>query len=152
MTGVLLQLAAGFARTWTAVYTWRLPPEIAHERRREIASDLAECQRDSSQNDAALAAQIVSRVLLGVPDDLGWRWTDASDGRPTAAYAVMFAAVAIFVAWAALLGSPRQLPAVAPPTPWQGGWVRAPLPPPPPPPLPPCPPGAIDPNPVGCEK
>jgi len=152
MSTLPLRLAVAFARGWTAIYTWRLPPEIAEERRGEIASDLAESQLDPSQHRTALAAQIVFRVLRGVPDDLGWRWTEVPNAWPTGALVVIVAAITVFVAWTVFIASARVLPPVPPATPWQARSVRAPLPFPPPPPPPPCPPSSIDRDPIGCAK
>jgi hypothetical protein len=138
VTGRLLQVAKALVRCWTAVYTWRMPPELRDARRAEIDSDLWECQQEGPSN-ASLPLQIVARLVLGMPDDLGWR---SEYRRPplraaqvTWALAAAITGAAVFtVIW---LGRAQSLP-VPPPLVRAAAFTAAPPPPPPPPP--PCPP------------
>jgi hypothetical protein len=58
---------ARLLRWWTRVYTAGLPPEERERRRAEVESDLWESSRDPSGS-----RQVLSRLLLGVADDVGW--------------------------------------------------------------------------------
>jgi len=71
-----LAVTIGIARSWVALYTLRLPLEIRESRRSEIDSDLWEQQGlAASRGDPALgtAIEVLSRMLLGIFDDLIWR-------------------------------------------------------------------------------
>jgi len=61
------ETAARLLRWWTRVYTATLPPAERERRRAEVESDLWESSRDP-----AGSRQILSRLLLGVADDVGW--------------------------------------------------------------------------------
>jgi len=64
------------ARSWVVLYTLRLPLEIRESRRSEIDSDLWEQQwLAARRGDPALgtAIEVLSRMLLGIFDDLIWR-------------------------------------------------------------------------------
>jgi len=71
-----LTLTVGMARSWVTLYTLRLPLEIRESRRSEIDSDLWEQQwLAARRGDPALgtAIEVLSRMLLGIFDDLIWR-------------------------------------------------------------------------------
>ena len=75
MSGALA-VTIGIARSWVALYTLRLPLEIRESRRSEIDSDLWEQQwLAARRGDPALgtAIEVLSRMLLGIFDDLIWR-------------------------------------------------------------------------------
>lgn len=75
MSGALA-VTVGIARSWVALYTLRLPREIRESRRSEIDSDLWEQQwLAARRGDPALgtAIEVLSRMLLGIFDDLIWR-------------------------------------------------------------------------------
>jgi uncharacterized protein (TIGR03435 family) len=73
MSPRLLHLAINCVRGWTRIYTWRMPPEPREVRRAEIESDLWESQRDVTRPPLESARHILLRLLIGIPDDLGWR-------------------------------------------------------------------------------
>jgi len=64
------QTAAHLLRWWTRLYTVAMPREQRERRRAEVESDLWESLRDP-----AGSRQILSRLLLGVADDVGWSIT-----------------------------------------------------------------------------
>lgn len=71
----VVRTASRFALSWAGWYTRDLDPEVAGDRRDEIASDVWEqAAGQADRPAAALAASIVGRVLRGVPADLAWRW------------------------------------------------------------------------------
>ena len=81
----LIDLAVGFTRAWVRLYTWGLPPEAGELRRAEVASDVWEHQHDWQERPVrapALALEILGRVLLGIPDDVGWRGETMQTWRP----------------------------------------------------------------------
>jgi len=143
MTTRSVRAAIAAARIWTALYTWRLPHALRDRRRAEIESDLWEsCDGDAA--DSALAWQIISRLLLGMADDVRWRVDHAAVGssqRQRLAVALT-AALLLTIAWIGVTArrvDPPQ-PPVAPGLDWRHRQRQAPPPPPPPPP--PCnPPG-----------
>jgi hypothetical protein len=63
-------------RSWVRTYTRHLPPHAAGRRIDELDSDLHEHvaqERAAGRSDAAIARQIASRALRGLPDDVLWR-------------------------------------------------------------------------------
>ncbi len=60
------------ATTWTNLYTKGLPEEAASRRREEIQSDLFEHAREAGSTPAQ-QADVLGRVLWGIPADLSWR-------------------------------------------------------------------------------
>jgi hypothetical protein len=66
--------AAETVRAWAWLYTCPLDPAVRLSRRREIASDLWEFRDDRARNESVwrLALHMLTRALLGVPDDLLW--------------------------------------------------------------------------------
>jgi TonB family protein len=74
MNSMMLRPAVGFVRLWTKIYTSGLPSDVRETRRTEIASDVWHSIHDPDRDaPARLALQMILRLLLGVPDDLGWR-------------------------------------------------------------------------------
>lgn len=78
LSELLRGLAVGCARAWTSLYTCGMPPAMRDGRRAEIESDLWACQRDADDDRAGSPLHILLRVLLGMPDDLGWRLDQAA--------------------------------------------------------------------------
>ena len=132
-----MTLVAAIVRAWTAVYTWGLPEAERRARRDEIESDLWECRHGDAANRSTVLT-VLARLILGVPDDLGWRW-ERAPAHPWAFGLGVTTALALatlaLVSWAT---SVQPLP-VPPAAGWHARFDRPPPPPPPPPP--PCPPG-----------
>jgi TonB family protein len=136
MTSMILRAAIAAVRFWTRLYTYGLPPELRDVRREEIASDLWHSARDPD-NDAGRHAgvQIMSRLLLGIPDDLGWRVEQQSFERRTilkfaTAGLTLGAAMVAILAFYAVPSPPE------PVAPRVQITVDVTNPPPPPPPVP----------------
>jgi len=74
MNSLSMRLAVRSVRWWTRCYTVGMLPEFRETRRAEIESDLWECQSAASE-DLRLGAslQVLLRLLIGIPDDIGWR-------------------------------------------------------------------------------
>lgn len=68
----MVRFAIAIARGWTRLYTWSMPARLRDERRAEIESDMWEFLQDSDDRRSP-GAQILFRLVMGVPDDLGWR-------------------------------------------------------------------------------
>ena len=74
MNSILLRPAVGCVRLWTKIYTSGLPSDVRETRRAEIASDVWHSVHDPDCDAPwKLALQMILRLLLGVPNDLGWR-------------------------------------------------------------------------------
>jgi hypothetical protein len=131
-----LGTATAIVRTWTRLYTWRLPTFARDTRRAEIDSDLWEfahdCQRDRG---VAPALHVIARLIAGIPDDVSWRASHVSlgTGSMRAAISLTAAAIAVLAVWAYVVGAPTQLPSPVP----LARVVEVYPPPPPPPPPPP---------------
>jgi hypothetical protein len=72
----LEQVVGRLCHAWVRLYTARLPAEAKVRRRQEIESDLFEHHADGESAGVSrhrLAAEILGRVLVGVPADLTWR-------------------------------------------------------------------------------
>jgi hypothetical protein len=72
----LIDLATATTRSWTNLYTWRLPDELRNGRRNEIESDLWEHHQlarmiDEPSHETGL--EMLTRFVMGVPADLSWR-------------------------------------------------------------------------------
>src|SRR5205809_3059773 len=79
MTSLLMRLAVNCVRGWTWLYTWRMPPAFRETRRAEIESDLWECQCDAAEDHGVGSMlHVLCRLLIGIPDDLGWRVEQAA--------------------------------------------------------------------------
>jgi hypothetical protein len=79
--------SAGLVRRWVAVYTRGLPADVRQDRRDEIADDLW-CQRieagESGRGDGPVSGEILARLLLGIPADVGWRLEQRGSGAKRA--------------------------------------------------------------------
>src|SRR5687767_2529956 len=100
MTDLALRAAVAAVRGWTSLYTWGLPDNDCEARREEIESDLWESVNDGAADRRTLPLQIAARLIIGIPDDLGWR----SEHAPVAAawrwrVALTALAMAIFGLW-----------------------------------------------------
>jgi len=74
MNSLVMLLAVQCVRAWTWLYTWRMPPALRETRRAEIESDLWEFRSDAAGDDLlGSALHMLLRLLIGMPDDLGWR-------------------------------------------------------------------------------
>ncbi len=122
-------------RVWTRVYTFGLPEDNRVRREQEIESDLWESLND--QHAPVGPSALLTRLIIGVPDDLGWRVEQPRPARPLM-FALAFAGVCTLmlmglIAWA---GTASSLPKPEPLVRLQSDR-RPPPPPPPPPPTPP---------------
>ena len=142
MNDLPVRAAVAAVRGWTALYTWGLPGEHREARREEIESDLWESVNDGDADRRTLPLQIAARLIIGIPDDLGWR----NEHAPGAAawrwrVALTALAVAIFGLWLVERTTSAQLPDLPDSLRISPNGVRyVDPPPPPPPPPPPCPP------------
>jgi hypothetical protein len=130
------ELAAGFCRLWTAIYTCGLPAKLRAARRAEIDSDLWELQSDAGRS-GYVAASILVRLVLGLPNDLLWRM-EFADRRARMRQSIAVAAgaavaLALMVLWNGFMLLNQELPEPASPA---MQFIAAPRPPPPPPPPP----------------
>ena len=136
-----LRIAVAVVRTWTRIYTARVQPNVRETRRAEIESDLWEFQQDQDAGGSLAAAiHVLVRLMMGIPDDLGWR-ADHSAAHPsqlrrTVALSATAAALALAALWVFTSLQPVELPPTRPPQ----RFVTLAPPPPPPPPPPPLPP------------
>ena len=76
MIGNRTPTAGRLCRAWVRLYTRKLPDAEAQRRREEIESDLFEHAVDAqlaAVGTQRLNAEILARVLVGVPADLSWR-------------------------------------------------------------------------------
>lgn len=83
MSPTTLRTAVRVARIWTRAYTLGMPEELRAARLTEIESDLWECQHDPSR--PARPAEMIARVLLGIPDDILWRLEQSAEAKTQAA-------------------------------------------------------------------
>ena len=77
MTHYLVDGAASAIRLWTRIYTAGLPFDQSDRRRAEVDSDLWESREEASRgnrNSPAVAAEMLARLVIGLPDDLRWRY------------------------------------------------------------------------------
>jgi hypothetical protein len=137
VTSALLRTAIALVRCWTAVYTWRMPADLRSARRAEIESDLWESQH-ADPSSVWLPADIVTRLMLGLWDDL--RWRAEQERHPVRSFRTALTAAGVAVAMLALfwLAPPvvSVKPLQSPPRPALAReWKPLPPPPPPPPPL-----------------
>jgi hypothetical protein len=83
-----LAFAERTVRAWVAWYTRALPGPVREGRRGELDSDLWEHAREgraAGAPDLLIAAEVLERMLAGVPSDLSWRRTHLSAARRAAA-------------------------------------------------------------------
>jgi hypothetical protein len=153
MTALVVATAVALVRAWTDAYTRQLPAQIGDARRQEIESDLWEFLRDrASAGSFGTAAHIAARLVLGVPDDLQFRFEHREMVRHPARTSAAIAATALVLVlggmWGITATQSDDLPPLPEPPRRISFVVAAPPPPPPPPPAPalwPSPPGTIDP-------
>jgi uncharacterized protein (TIGR03435 family) len=94
MRSELLALAASLVRAWTRVYTHGLPQAERTARLAEIDSDLWEFEHDpEAPRGKWAAAQVVARLLIGIPDDLAWRMAVGEDAHRSSVTALAAAGV-----------------------------------------------------------
>ena len=144
MTTSGVRIASAIVRAWTRAYTSGLPPEVRDARRDEIESDLWESVHDFERPSAFAGLQMIGWMLIGVPDDVGWR-SEQVDRRVSRRLSVALAlGVVAFVAlWLVTeTAKPTEIPDIR-----QLHFSNRPqlidAPPPPPPPPPPCPPAGF---------
>jgi len=135
MISLPLRAVIAAVRAWTWLYTSGLPLGLRERRREEIESDLWESIADG-RDRRILALLIASRLIAGIPDDLGWR---AEHGPPNTArrWRLALTALAILGLWlAGQRNSSTRLPELPASVqfPTHPKLTDAPLPPPPPPP------------------
>jgi TonB family protein len=140
----VLRAACAAVRLWTALYTWRLPPDVRDARRTEIAADLWDHahDRDCREPPSAVAFHMMARLVLGVRDDVEWRGEQLKAQRRhsmrtavTAGLAVVVPAAGLVLAAAILLNHAPPAPLPGPPQAVRQSALRYPVPPPPPPPV-----------------
>jgi TonB family protein len=115
---------------------------VRDARRDEIESDLWESEHDTDENDRRhLPARLFARVVLGIPDDLGWR-VEQEDPMTASLRVWMVAGISavVLLGFAGVAWYVTQPPPVPAP-PQLLARTAGPLPAPPPPPPPPVPPG-----------
>ena len=121
-------------RGWTRLYTWRLPPAARDARREEIESDLWESSHDPGMTEAELAIQTMMRMMLGIADDLAWRFVQLTVTTHVTLRSLSAAAVLLMLLLFAMLSQlTTDVPALPTP-PVASLQVRRRVPDPPPPP------------------
>ena len=120
MNSPLLSLAVRCVRGWTRLYTWRMPAASRETRRAEIESDLWEFQCDEARDHALVSAShILLRLVIGIPDDLGWRVEQAAVAGTLAqrsiALSARVAGAAVFICalWVMDADASRRRPTIA---------------------------------------
>jgi uncharacterized protein (TIGR03435 family) len=120
MNSLPIVFAVNCVRVWTWLYTWRMPPASREMRRAEIESDLWESQSDATGGDGLGAAlHILLRLLIGIPDDLGWRLEYAAaigtltQGSIAMSGRLAGAALVVGALWAIDADADRRRPAAA---------------------------------------
>lgn len=81
MSQLISSIALSLVRGWFHLYTLGLPAEIQHRRRAELESDLWEQQADADRDNdrpELMGMDILSRMMLGIADDLSWRISQPS--------------------------------------------------------------------------
>lgn len=81
------RFASAITRAWVHLYTAGMPEDLRATRCAEVESDLWEHAREALQDRAitpvTLTIEILTRTLLGVPDDLAWRFEAIGERRAT---------------------------------------------------------------------
>jgi hypothetical protein len=70
-------IAAALTRAWVRLYTIRMPLDLRETRRAEIDADLWEHEKDAQEAGmppVITEMEILLRAVLGVPDDVSWRF------------------------------------------------------------------------------
>lgn len=76
MDRALDRMARKLTRAWVERYTLGLPASVRDLRRKVIESDLFEHCADAQRDDDPhrfVAGELLHRLILGIPNDLGWR-------------------------------------------------------------------------------
>ena len=71
-----VETSATLVRRWVALYTRGLPAEVRLDRRDEIADDIwsqLSDRSDGGNKEASVAGEILVRMVVGMPADIGWR-------------------------------------------------------------------------------
>ena len=77
--------ASTVVRRWVGLYTRGLVAELRDGRRAEIESDLWAQAVESTvagQGSTSVEIEMVTRLVLGMPADIGWRWSHRGE-RPS---------------------------------------------------------------------
>jgi len=120
MNSLWMRGAVNCVRGWTWLYTWRMSSPWRETRRGEIESDLWEFQCDTAKDHRlGSALHILVRLLIGIPDDLGWRVEHAAmagtvtQGSIALSARVAGAALFICALWVIDADASRRRPAIA---------------------------------------
>src|SRR5689334_20634818 len=108
-----LNASSAIVRTWTRLYTWRLPALARDTRRGEIESDLWEFAHDrESERGVTRAVQVLARLIAGIPDDVSWRASHVTVGSTPmrAAISVGTAVIVATAVWVYAVTMPVDLP------------------------------------------
>jgi TonB family protein len=115
----ILRAAIAVVRLWTHIYTYRLPCALREARRAEVASDIWHSVHDPDRGSPSrLALHVILRLLLGVPDDLGWRLEQSNAPTSPQARAAL-AGVAVGVVALAMVSAFLRIQSPALPHPLQ---------------------------------
>jgi hypothetical protein len=155
VSDLALRGAIAAVRAWTTLYTSGLPSGQRDARRDEIDSDLWESVNDTALDRRTLALQIVARLVVGIPDDLGWRSEHAAGAAAWRwRIALTVAAAAVLALWLVReRTSSAPLPELPPSLRVSPHGVKLiDAPPPPPPPPPPCAPSGFPQPPGRCTR
>lgn len=138
-----VRAAIAVVLVWTRAYTWGLPRAERERRLGEIESDLWESARDGAARPRQ-ALQIMSRLVLGLGDDVRWRveQTETASSQRQAITLTLCVLALLGFMWIGVSASRIDPPQPPDPPDLDGRHVQRKAPPPPPPPPPPCnPPG-----------
>ena len=147
MSRALLRIAMATVRGWTRAYTRGVRATIREARRQEVDSDLWESEHDPDAHGRSLPIQIVVRLIIGMVDDMRWRFehVERAPGRSRrrVAIAVTGGVLALVIVLAVMESRPTPLPALPQLQLGQRMLLVKRGPPPPPPPPPPCAPKGL---------
>jgi TonB family protein len=133
MTSPLVRAAVALVRVWGGLYTRGLPPHLRKRRRDEIASDVWQQVSEGEEYPVYLACQLFWRLVVGLADDIAWRFEKRQAGwfwRHTIV-GVALLALAVIVT----RSTATHLPSPPPPPAFSAHIPPSSPPPPPPPPL-----------------
>ena len=140
-------IATSTVRAWTRTYTRGLPATVRDARRQEVDSDLWESEHDPDARGSSVPIRIVARLIIGMVDDLRWRFEhvepEPGRSRRGAAIAVTAVALALAIFLAVRESRPTPLPDLPQLQLGQRMLLVKRAPPPPPPPPPPCAPKGL---------
>jgi hypothetical protein len=78
--------AATLVRRWVGLYTRGLPAEVRDARRAEIESDLWSQSEEAAllgRAQRSVGTEMLARLVLGIPADIGWRQTHRRGNAPS---------------------------------------------------------------------